>query len=385
MKGTEQTFKRIIVIAGETSGDCHGASLVRAMREKDPGLSFSGIGGERLAAEGLDLVMNAHELSVVGITEVFAKLPKVLSAVSAIKRMLRQDRPALLILIDFPDFNLHIARYAHKQRVPVLYYISPQIWAWRSGRIEKIRRYVDQMAVILPFEEDYYRQRNVPATFVGHPLLDYYQEPAGTKSEKEKTGITVGLLPGSRRGEIEKNLPVMLAAATRIQTAVADAPADIRFQISVAPGIAAEWMDAFVRPYASICPIELVSGSVQNIFEDSDLILAASGTVTLETAIFGVPMIIIYRISPVSYHLGRALVNVDHIGLVNIIAGERVVPELIQDAATPSEIARTAAALLRDPEKLKEVRTRLQSVRHSLGTPGAAARTAEIAFGMLDS
>lgn len=385
MNRTRQTSKRIIVIAGETSGDCHGAHLVRAMREKDPSLSFSGIGGERLAAEGLDLVMDAHELSVVGITEVFAKLPKVLSAVSGIKRMLRQDRPALVILIDFPDFNLHIARHAHKQGVPVLYYISPQIWAWRSGRIQKIRQYVDQMAVILPFEADYYRRRNVAATFVGHPLLDYYQEPAAAKSEEEKTGIIVGLLPGSRRGEIEKNLPVMLAAATRIRAAVADGLPDIRFQISVAPGIDAEWMDAFVRPYASSCPIELASGAIQNLFERSDLIIAASGTVTLETAIFGVPMIIMYRISPVSYHLGRALVNVDHIGLVNIIAGERVVPELIQDAANPSEIARTAAALLKDPEKLKQVRARLQSVRHRLGTPGAAERTADIALSMLGS
>jgi len=384
MKPTRQICKRVIVIAGETSGDCHGAHLVRAMREKDPGLSFSGIGGERLAAEGLDLVMDAHELSVVGITEVFAKLPKVLAAVSAIKRMLRQDRPALVILIDFPDFNLHIARHAHKQGVPVLYYISPQIWAWRSGRIQKIRQYVDQMAVILPFEADYYRRRNVSATFVGHPLLDYYQEPAEPGAQEKGAGLTVGLLPGSRYGEIGKNLPIMLAAATRIRTGVADTLPDIRFQVSVAPGIDREWMEAFVQPYASNCPITLFSGPVREVFEHSELILAASGTVTLETAIFGVPMIIIYRISPVSYYLGRALVNVDHIGLVNIIAGERVVPELIQDAANPPEIARTATALLKDPEKRKQVRARLQSVRHRLGTPGAAARTADIALGMLD-
>ena len=385
MKPTRRTSNRILVIAGETSGDCHGAHLVRAMREKDPSLSFSGIGGERLAAEGLELIMDAHELSVVGITEVFAKLPKVLSAVSGIKRMLRQERPALVILIDFPDFNLHIARHAHKQGVPVLYYISPQIWAWRSGRIQKIRQYVDQMAVILPFEAEYYRRRNVSATFVGHPLLDYYQEPSEPQSEEKKSGAAVGLLPGSRYGEIEKNLPVMLAAATRIRAAAADALPDMGFQISVAPGVDREWMAAFVQPYLSSCPITLASGTVQDIFEQSDLILAASGTVTLETAIFGVPMIIIYRISPVSYHLGRALVNVDHIGLVNIIAGERVVPELIQDAANPAEIARTATALLKDPEKLKQVRAKLQSVRHRLGTPGAAARTADIALSMLGS
>src|SRR6056297_220827 len=345
-----ETPKCIAIIAGETSGDFHGAHLVRAMRKKDEHMFFCGIGGERLKAAGVRLLMDSHELSVVGITEVISKIPKVLSGISAIKKIFNGLRPDLIILIDFPDFNLHIAKLAKNQGVPVLYYISPQIWAWRSGRIRKIRQYVDQMAVILPFEADYYRRRNVPATFVGHPLLDYYQEPVAAKSEEEKTGIIVGLLPGSRWGEIEKNLPVMLAAATRIRAAVADGLPDIRFQISVAPGIDAEWMDAFVRPYASSCPIELASGAIQNIFERSDLIIAASGTVTLETAIFGVPMIIMYRISPVSYHLGRALVNVDHIGLVNIIAGERVVPELIQDAANPSEIARTAAVLLKDPE-----------------------------------
>ena len=374
-----ETRKNIVIIAGETSGDFHGAHLVRAIRKKDSNIDFCGIGGERLRSEGVELLMDAHEISVVGITEVFAKLPKVFSGISEIKKTYKTLRPDLIILIDFPDFNLHIAKLAKKQGVPVLYYISPQIWAWRSGRIKKIRQYVNQMAVILPFEEDYYRQRNVAASFVGHPLLDYYAEQDTVTLDDNPGDLVIGMLPGSRRSEIEKNLPVMLAAAPRIQEAFPG----IRFLISIAPGIDAEWVSRFITPYLKNYRVEQVAGAVQQVFEKSSLILAASGTVTLETAIFGVPMIIIYRISEISYRLGRALVDVEHIGLVNIIAGERVVPELIQADANPAGIAREAVDILNHTDRLEQVRHKLKSVRHRLGTPGAAERTADIALKML--
>ena len=374
-----ETPKCVLIIAGETSGDFHGAHLVRALRKKDARIFFCGIGGERLKAEGVRLLMAAHEISVVGITEVISKIPKVFSGISAIKKIFNGLRPDLIILIDFPDFNLHIAKLAKKQGVPVLYYISPQIWAWRSGRIEKIRQYVDQMAVILPFEQDYYRKYNVPATFVGHPLLDYYPEQDTLIADGVRNDLIIGLLPGSRRGEIEKNLPVMLAAATRIQETFPE----IRFLISIAPGIDGQWVDQFIRPYRNGCRIEQVAGAVQQVFEKSTLILAASGTVTLETAIFGVPMIIIYRVSGISYRLGRALVRVDHIGLVNIIAGERIVPELIQTDANPANIAREAVDILNNPERRQQIQHKLKSVRNRLGTPGAGERTADIAFKML--
>lgn len=373
--------KGVMIIAGETSGDFHGAHLVRAMRARAPQLGFCGIGGERLKAEGVRIFMDAGELSVVGITEVIAKLPKVLSAISAVKQVLDRERPTLVILVDFPDFNLHIARLAKKRGLPVLYYISPQIWAWRSGRIEKIRRFVDQMVVILPFEKDYYKARNVAATFVGHPLLDYYQEPVSDAGAVRDSLLTLGLLPGSRRSEIEKNLPVMLAAAIRIQGAVAG----IKVLISIAPGIDAQWMGRLIQPYLSTCRIEVAVGAVREVFEASRLVLAASGTVTLETAIFGVPMIIIYRVSPISYQLGRALVNVDHIGLVNIIAGERIVPELIQAEANPVRIAREAVDMLENEDRLDEIRRKLKAVRTRLGTPGASEKTADIALEMLES
>lgn len=374
-----ETPKCVLIIAGETSGDFHGAHLVRALRKKDSRIFFCGIGGERLKAEGVRLLMAAHEISVVGITEVISKIPKVFSGISAIKKIFKGLRPDLIILIDFPDFNLHIAKLAKKRGVPVLYYISPQIWAWRSGRIEKIRQYVDQMAVILPFEQDYYRKYNVPATFVGHPLMDYYTEQDTVIADGDRNDLIIGILPGSRRGEIEKNLPVMLAAAARIQETFPE----IRFLISIAPGIDAQWVDQFIRPYRNSCRIGGVVGAVQQVFEKSTLILAASGTVTLETAIFGVPMIIIYRVSGISYRLGRALVRVDHIGLVNIIAGERVVPELIQADANPANIAREAIDILNNTERRQQIRLKLKSVRNRLGTPGAAERTADIAFKML--
>ena len=374
-----KTQKSVLIIAGETSGDFHGAHLVRAMRKRDAHISFCGIGGDRLKAEGVRLLMEAHDISVVGITEVISKLPKVFGGISEIKKIFSSQRPDLVVLIDFPDFNLHIAKLAKKQGLPVLYYISPQIWAWRSGRIEKIRRDVDQMAVILPFEEAYYQKYNVPATFVGHPLLDYYTEQDTAIETEGRNSRTVGILPGSRRSEIEKNLPVMLAAATRIQAAFPD----VGFLISIAPGIEGQWVSQMIAPYRKSVRVKEVVGSVREVFEQSTLILAASGTVTLETAIFGVPMIIIYRISAVSYRLGRALVNVNHIGLVNIIADERVVPELIQDAANPAAIAREAVDILSRPERLEQIRQKLKTVRHGLGTAGAAGRTADIAFNML--
>ncbi len=375
----DETPKCIVIIAGETSGDFHGAHLVRAMRKKDEHMFFCGIGGERLKAEGVRLLVEAHELSVVGITEVISKIPKVFSGISAIKKIFNGLHPDLIILIDFPDFNLHIAKLAKNQGVPVLYYISPQIWAWRSGRVEKIRQYVDQMAVILPFEEDYYRNHNIQATFVGHPLLDYYEEQALVNEDDNNNALAIGILPGSRRSEIEKNLPVMLAAATWIQEVFPD----VRFLISIAPGIDREWADQFIRPYMQGCRIDRITGEVRQVFKKSALVLAASGTVTLETAIFGVPMVIIYRVSALSYRLGEALVNVDHIGLVNIIAGERIVPELIQADANPANIAREAVEILNNPERLNSIRQKLKSVRNRLGSPGASERTADIAFKML--
>lgn len=375
---------RVMIIAGETSGDNHGSRLVREMALKDPDLEFSGIGGIRMKQAGVEIITDASALSVVGITEVFSSLPAVMREASRFKREMLLRAPHLLILIDFPDFNLHMAKFAKKHDVPVLYYISPQVWAWRRGRVRSIKKYVDRMAVILPFEEGFYNEHGVSATFVGHPLLDHYADTrdgdnAQGYEETERENTVLGLLPGSRRSEISRNLPVMLAAARRL----ADSNEEIRFVVSMAPGIDRQWLENFVGPYQDLIDIEIQPGGIQEVLRGCTLVVAASGTVTLEAAIFGVPMVIMYRVSKLSYMLGRMLVNVDHIGLANIIAGERVVPELIQEQAGPAEIAGTVSHLLSDPSALSDLRRRLRSVRAMLGKSGASAKTADIALSMI--
>lgn len=383
-----QENARVMIIAGETSGDNHGARVVREMSFKSGRLEFCGIGGPRMKQAGVEIITDAGSLSVVGITEVFSKLPAVFREASRIKKEMLSRRPDLLILIDFPDFNLHMAKFASKNKVPVLYYISPQVWAWRRGRVRRIKKYVEHMAVILPFEADFYREHGICATFVGHPLLDHYAEKDNGDAEEDNGDFpdarhsdqtVLGLLPGSRKSEIARNLPVMLAAARRLESRISG----IKFIVSMAPGIDRYFMENFTGPYRDVLDIEIHSGAIEDVLRLCRLVVAASGTVTLEAAIFGVPMVIVYRVSPVSFLLGRMLVSVEHIGLANIIAGERVVPELIQKQAEPAQIARTAAALLSDPDSLDRLRRRLRSVRAMLGEPGASAKTADIALSMI--
>lgn len=373
--------KNVMIIAGETSGDAHGSHLVRAMNKKDPSLCFHGIGGKALRKEGVNILLDVKELSVVGITEVFAKLPKVLDAISIIKKNLQRLSPELIILIDYPDFNLHIASIAKKQGIPVLYYISPTIWAWRSGRIHKIKRVVDHMAVILPFEVEYYNRENIPATFVGNPLLDSFSPIEKISENESDPDPVIGLLPGSRVSEIERNLPYMLASASILQQRFKN----MKFLLSVAPSISREWVESFANPYKNTCNIKIVPGDISEIFAKSTMIIAVSGTVTLETAMHGIPMVIIYRISPVSYMLGRALINVDHIGLVNIIANERVVPELLQKEASPGNIARTVGDILNNPQEFKRIQDKLAFVTSAMGEPGASEKTANIGLSLLKS
>ena len=377
--------KRVMIIAGETSGDHHGARLVTELAKKAPGFHFCGIGGPQMRTAGVEILVDAGQLSVVGITEVASRLPAILREAARIKRDMIRQPPDLLILIDFPDFNLHMARFAGKNNIRVLYYISPQIWAWRRSRIRKIKQWVDHMAVILPFEADFYQSWQVPVTFVGHPLLDHYAEQsrpaaAGLPSSPSGNRAVVGLLAGSRRSEIERNLPVMLSAAGRLARRMAD----IDFIVSVAPGIDEEWIRQWTRPWQDRLNLTLQSGPIAEVLEQCTLVVAASGTVTLEAAIFGVPMVIMYRISNLSYLIGRMLVNVEHIGLANIIAGKRVVPELIQKQARPETIAETVFRLLSDSAALEELRRQLRGVRAMLGTPGASERTAAIALSLME-
>jgi lipid-A-disaccharide synthase len=327
----------VAIIAGEASGDQHGAKLVRAMRKKQPELFFCGIGGPELSQAGVRIVVDAADLTVVGITEVFAKIPDILKGMGIIKKLLKSLKPDLLILIDFPDFNLHLAAAAQKLSIPVLYYISPQIWAWRRGRGKRIGKLVNHMAVILPFEEQYYAEYNVPVTFVGHPLLD---EPLPAVRHVLKQGVqdppVIGLVPGSRDNEIIRLLPIMLDAADILKQRLKH----VTFMISQAVSVDRELIEAIIGKYPAWAGVEIVSDGVAKVFHRSDAIVAASGTVTLQAAMYGTPMVIIYKVSPISAWLGKALFRVPNVGLVNLVAGRGLVPELLQENATGHNIAR---------------------------------------------
>jgi lipid-A-disaccharide synthase len=370
----------VTIIAGEASGDLHGAKLIQAMQKKKPGLFYCGIGGPALKQAGVRILVDASELTVVGITEVFAKLPGILKGMGAIKKLLNSLKPDLLILIDFPDFNLHVAAIARKLGIPVLYYISPQVWAWRRGRVKRIGRLVDRMAVILPFEEQFYTENQVAATFVGHPLLD---APLPTADQILSSGgqeqVTIGLMPGSRDSEISRHLPVMLETADILK----DRLKDVRFIISHAPSVARQQIEVIVAGHAGRMDFEIISEGVETVFARSDMLVAASGTVTLQAAIHGIPMVIIYKVSPVSFLLGRALVRVPHIGLVNLVAGRELVPELVQDAASARNIAAAVENMLADPGHLNQLKQQLFDLRDVLGGGGASRKVAGLALEML--
>ncbi len=374
----------VMIIAGEASGDLHGANLVKAMAAMNPDLFFCGIGGHAMKAAGVRILLDAAVLSVVGITEVFVKLPDIVNGLTLARRLLKSLRPDLLILIDFPDFNLRVAKCAQKTGVPVLYYISPQFWAWRQGRVKKMRKLVDHVAVILPFEEAFFRDHHIPVTFVGHPLLDHPVTgiSGGKGREYHGDGIpTVGFLPGSRDGEVARHLPVMLAAARLVRKQ----SAHVKFMVSVAPSLSRDTVAAMTAQIPDGQGYVRISGDVEKIFCDSDLVVAASGTVTLQAAISQTPVVIIYKVSPVSYWLGRSLIKVDNISLVNLIAGRKIVPELIQKEASAEKIATLVAEMVNDKKQLAVMRDNLGNVKDALGRPGASAKVAGIALDMLQN
>ncbi len=375
--------KCVMIIAGEASGDLHGSNVVRVMKQRDNSLFFYGIGGTLLKQAGVKIMMDASEISVVGITEVLSRAGNIWRGMSLAKELLRTMRPDLLILIDFPDFNLRVAAIAKRLGIPVLYYISPQVWAWRQGRVKKIAKIVDHIAVIFPFEEAFYRKHRVPVTFVGHPLLDMPLIENSlfsllTSHFPLPTSHLIGFLPGSREGEIVRHLPVMLKSAQILS----QRQKDLKFLISLAPSLERSLIDKIFAQYPSEADIEIVNGTTP-VFEKASLVVAASGTVTLETALSGTPLMVMYKVSPLSYRIGRALIKVSHISLVNLVAGRGIVPELIQDQASPENIADTVMNMLGDPDGLRQLSKTLSGLRHLLGGSGASGRVAEIAMNML--
>jgi lipid-A-disaccharide synthase len=376
--------KKVMMVTGEASGDLHGAHLMETIHRVDPNIQFFGMGGEALKRAGMNLLYHNQSLSVVGITEVLLKLGSIRNALRGLKRSLEIERPDLVILIDFPDFNLRLAKFVHERGIPVFYYISPQVWAWRPGRVKLIARRVKKMVVFFAFEVPIYEAAGVDVEWVGHPLLDVVK-PALPKEEAVKQlGLDpgkpiLGLLPGSREQELERLLPVLLDAAHLLQQ---ESPG-LQFVIPLAPGLTktsvSRWMEnAWV-------PVKLVEGQTYDVMNLSDLLIMASGTATLEAAILGKPMIIIYKVSSLSYWIGRLLVHVKHIGLVNLVAGKGIVPELIQKDASPERIAREALRILKNPTLRQEMTESMIEVRKNLGDPGAVQRAARIVLRMLEN
>jgi lipid-A-disaccharide synthase len=318
-------------------------------------------------------------MAVVGISEVILKLKVLVKALRIVKRDLKKRRPCLLIVIDFPDFNFLVASAAKKLGIPVMYYISPQIWAWRTKRVKKIKRLVDHMVVIFPFEVDFYRNWDVPVTFVGHPLLDnHFQNKSryDTFPFKEDDFV-IGLLPGSRNEEINRLLPTMLQVAEKLSQ---DYPR-ARFAIPVASTVKRDLIDSAVRGRHARCVV--LQDGMKAVFQNAAFIITASGTVTLEAALAGMPMIIIYKVSKLSYWIGKCLVRVEHIGLANLVAEKRIVPELIQDDVTLENITGLARRFIDDEGVLENIRKELKGVSRSLGHPGASRRAAKVAINLM--
>jgi len=367
---------RILIITGEASGDLHGANLAKAIWELEPKVELVGIGGAMMRSAGVTLVPNVPHLDVMGLIGLSA-VRAIVQRIRAIRRVLKSEAWDLVVLIDNPGFNFHFARVAKAAGRRVLYYIAPQIWAWRPGRMKWIQRRVDHVVVILPFEPEHYRKAGVRCTFVGHPLLDAvapnYDRAALRRRFTVEEGVpVVGLLPGSRVGEITMLLPVLLETAEKLSAI----NPRTRFILAQASSIDDNLLQGFLRK--SSVPVQVVRDQASEVMAASDVLLIASGTATLQAAVVGTPMVLLYKTTPLTYRLARWLIRVKWIGLVNLVAGRSIVPEIIQDDATADRLSREVHRLLTDSNAYNEMNEGLRQVKQLLGEPGASRRAAEV-------
>lgn len=375
--------KKILLVSGEASGDLYGAHLIKAIHRLNPDIKFFGIGGDRLKETGMKLLFHSKLLSVVGITEVIFKILNILNAMKILKRSLDQEKPDLVILIDFPDFNLRFAKSVKKRGIPVVYYISPQLWAWRPKRVHLVAKRVNKMIVFLPFEVPLYEAVGVDVQWIGHPLLDLVKPIFSEEIAFQKFGLnpektTIALLPGSRIHEIKKHLPPMIDASKILLSKLPN----LQFVIPLASGISKSSILPFLHGIDS--SIRVIEGFTYDIMNISELLITASGTATLEGAILGKPMVIIYKVSLISYLIGRLMIKVDRIGLVNLLSDKKIVPELIQNDVNPYRIAKEALLILKNPHIYKQMKDDIIKVRFRLGEPGASDRAAQIITSLLN-
>jgi lipid-A-disaccharide synthase len=373
--------KQIMLVVGEASGDTLGAHLVKALLKRDPTLRIFGVAGEHLQRTHFEVLFSVAKLTGMGVVELLGNLKNIWRAYHLLKSTLRERKPDLLVLIDFPEFNLRLAKIARRLGIPVLYYVSPQVWAWRRGRVRQIAERVDRIAVIFPFEVPFYESYGIKVVFVGHPLLEVVQASAGRETALSRLGLdprkpTVALLPGSRRKELWYHLPVLLQAAVRLRR-----ERDVQF-ICVKAGTIdrAELEEIFAR---SPLRVPIAEKDRYDAINAADLVWTASGTATLESALLLKPMIIVYRLSSISYFLARLLVSVQYIGIINIIAGEKIAPELVQSDLRPDRVVEESRAILDNRQVREAIIQKLIRLKDKLGAPGAANRVADLAVSMM--
>jgi lipid-A-disaccharide synthase len=370
----------ILLSAGEASGDLHGATLCRALRELHPGVRLIGMGGPRMAAAGMELVADVSGHAVVGTSEALGRIPRLYRAYRLLKARLIEERPRALVVIDFPEFNLRLARIARRAGVPVVYFIPPQLWAWRRGRIRQMARRVSRVLAVLPFEEKLYRDAGVPVDFVGHPVLDVLPLDLDRAEARRRLGVDpveplIGLLPGSRREEVERLLPPMLVGAKRLFAAGVAR----RFALGLAPTVDVAAVGRLVKSAIDEGGprVDIFERRTYEVMAAADVVLISSGTATLEAALLGAPMVVCYRVSRVTEAVVRLLVKVRWCSLPNLIANRGVVPEVLQDELTGQRLAGEALRLIEDPAAASAQRAAFEQVRAQLGAPGVGRRAAQ--------
>ncbi|MFC1693519.1 lipid-A-disaccharide synthase [Candidatus Latescibacterota bacterium] len=374
-------MKRVFLIAGESSGDLHGSALMGRMKAHMPDIEFRGIGGSLMVREGLDPIRHVHEMNFMGLAEVIRHLPFIRRTMKECEKSIESWHPDLVILIDYPGFNLRFAPLVKKRGIPVMYYISPQLWAWHKSRVSLVKKYVDRMVVLFDFEERFYKKHGIRVDFVGHPLIDVVRPSQDLESFRRSLGLEkdiplVGLLPGSRVQEIKRILPVMLDSITMLKEKVGSVAA----VLACAPDIE----DSIYQQYLENSDIIPMRGMGYDIMAHSDALAVTSGTATLESGILGTPMVILYRTSFLTYIIGRYLVTIPDIGLINIVAGSRIVTELCQFDVTGENIASHLETFLNNTSIREKFVQALHVVKTKLGASGASDRAARIALEMVE-
>lgn len=375
--------KSIVVITGEASGDAHAGRMIAELKQLMPEVSVRGFGGENMRKAGAEIMVDFSELAVMGLIEVLKRYRHIKNIFNQLVDELKKNKPDLLVLVDYPGFNLKLAKQAKKIGIPVMYYISPKVWAWRAGRVKTIKRYVDKMVVLFPFEVPIYENAGVPVACVGHPLVDAVKDTLTTKQAKIKMGLklnrrAIGLFPGSRRSEIENLLPVMLDAAERIQ----QRNINVDIVLPLAPGIDEVYLNSILAK--SPVSVKVVNDKFYDLTAACDAIVAASGTVTLEIALLGVPHFIAYRVSPMSYRILSRLVKIPYVGLCNIVTGKPLILELLQDDVTVDRVEKELMALLTEQTSKNTAEKIRKQVLAALGPSGGARHAAKEVISMLD-